>query len=240
MANTRNPTWQRDELILALDLYFRCPPTKCSKESKEVIQLSELLNRLPIHGVKSEGNKFRNPNGVYMKLCNFLRFDPSYPGKGLRAGGKEEESVWYEFSSDHALLRKTAAAIAQGSHTTVGRLQDENDSDELSFPEGKILYRIHRTRERNVKLVRKAKELAMKTGLLSCQVCNFNFENEYGDIGKGFIECHHTVPVSEYQSKQETKLKDLSLVCSNCHKMLHRRRPWLSVHELSELIKGRK
>ena len=48
-------------------------------------------------------------------------------------------------------------------------------------------------------------------------------------------ECHHTVPVSEYGSGARTQLRDLALVCANCHRMLHRRRPWLTIDELLRL-----
>ena len=54
----------------------------------------------------------------------------------------------------------------------------------------------------------------------------------YGDLGEGFIECHHKVPVSELKPGAKTKLSDLAVLCANCHRMLHRRRPWLSVDEL--------
>jgi 5-methylcytosine-specific restriction protein A len=45
----RNPPWQRDELILAPDLYFRHRPDTISKQHPDVAVLSELLNALPIH-----------------------------------------------------------------------------------------------------------------------------------------------------------------------------------------------
>ena len=35
----RNPKWTRDELILALDFYFRCPPLKTSKDNHEIVEL---------------------------------------------------------------------------------------------------------------------------------------------------------------------------------------------------------
>ncbi len=44
-------------------------------------------------------------------------------------------------------------------------------------------------------------------------------------IGSDFIEGHHTVPISELKGEVKTKVKDVALVCSNCHRMLHRRRP---------------
>src|SRR5438552_1563373 len=97
----RNPTWQRDELILALELYFEHRPDHISKNHSAVVALSKLLNALPIHANRPDAARFRNANGVYMKLCNFLRFDESYkPRRGLRGGGADEEIVWRQFVED--------------------------------------------------------------------------------------------------------------------------------------------
>ena len=80
----RNPAWTRDELILALDFYVRYSPKIPEKTSSEIAGFSNLLNNLAgqISGYKNE--KFRNANGVYMKLMNFRRFDPNVSGKGLQ------------------------------------------------------------------------------------------------------------------------------------------------------------
>ena len=75
---------------------------------------------------------------------------------------------------------------------------------------------------------------------LKCNVCNFDFYETYGELGKGFIECHQTIPVSEYVNSRNTNAKDLVLVCSNCHRMLHRRRPWLTIDELASLLNKRR
>jgi 5-methylcytosine-specific restriction enzyme A len=56
----------------------------------------------------------------------------------------------------------------------------------------------------------------------------------YGEIGSGFIECHHNKPISELTGEQKSKLSDLSIVCSNCHKMIHRSKPLLVVDELKK------
>jgi 5-methylcytosine-specific restriction protein A len=96
----RNPVWTDDELILALDLYVRLNPAHTSDSNPAIIELSNVLNSLPIHAEALRGEKFRNPSGVYMKLCNFLRFDPGYTGKGLVAGGKREKLVWDTYYSD--------------------------------------------------------------------------------------------------------------------------------------------
>ena len=151
-SKQRNPPWQRDELILALDLYFRHPPKTVSQTHPAVVALSELLNALPIHANRPDGDRFRNPNGVYMKLGNFLRFDPDYTGAGLSRGGKLEEEIWREFASNREELHSLAEAIAAG-YSTVGNDVQLDDEEENQFPEGRVLYRLHRQRERNANLV---------------------------------------------------------------------------------------
>ncbi len=111
-----------------------------------------------------------------------------------------------------------------------------NEDDESAFPEGSEKYVLHRIRERDSAITRKAKrERLAHTGKLACDVCDFDFLIEYGEHGDGFIEAHHTVPVAKLDGHQKTKIKDLALVCSNCHRMLHRGDPLLSVEQLRQL-----
>ena len=70
--------WTRDELMLALELYFLGPNAHGTATEAQVIELSGVLNRLPLHPRDEREKHFRNPNGVGMKLSNFLRFDPDY------------------------------------------------------------------------------------------------------------------------------------------------------------------
>src|SRR5215210_153335 len=100
------------------------------------------------------------------------------------------------------------------------------------------MFTLHKKRERNPKLVLKAKEsFKRKHGCLFCEACRFDFAVRYGMPGEGFIEVHHDIPVSELKPGNKTKISDVSLVCSNCHRMLHRRRPWLKVEALRSLIR---
>jgi predicted HNH restriction endonuclease len=111
---------------------------------------------------------------------------------------------------------------------------DENE--EKAFPEGRVLYRRHKARERNSKIAKLAKNRRLrKTGDLACDVCGFSFSKAFGEIGVGFIEAHHTVPVSQLVGQRKTKITEIALVCSNCHRMLDRRRPWLSIKKLRTL-----
>jgi hypothetical protein len=86
---------------------------------------------------------------------------------------------------------------------------------------------------RNPQLAADAKRL----GNYTCEVCDFNFLTHYGELGKGYAECHHRNPLSErpeelWTQQLTTSLEDVAVVCANCHRMLHRRRPALSVEEL--------
>lgn len=238
LSPKRNPPWQRDELILALDLYFKHPLGTIGPDHPDVIDLSDLLNALPIHQDRPDPGKFRNPNGVYMKLGNIARFDPNYKGKGLDAGSKLDEVVWNEFSGDRQRLREVAKAIRSAvtgeptEPTVTIPLEDEE-----AFPEGKIGYRLHRQRERDRRVVELAKKRRLEQGKgLSCEACGFDFHAVYGAIGEGYIEAHHMRPISEMQPGEATKTSDLVLVCSNCHRMLHRRRPWLSTVDIQQVL----
>jgi len=79
---SRNPHWLRDELILALELYLRNPQSPPGKTSKEVIELSATLHLLGQRLGRATEGKYRNENGVYMKMMNFRRFDPSAVAEG--------------------------------------------------------------------------------------------------------------------------------------------------------------
>ncbi|MCD8018070.1 MAG: HNH endonuclease [Clostridiales bacterium] len=101
--------------------------------------------------------------------------------------------------------------------------------DDDGFPEGKMLLAKHLYRERNKTLVKRAKNQFIKShdGKLFCEACGFNFYKIYGDVGKDFIEAHHMKPVSEMREGEKTNISDLVMLCSNCHRMVHRIRPWI-------------
>jgi len=70
-----------------------------------------------------------------------------------------------------------------------------------------------------------------------CEICKFDFEKTYGEIGKNFIHVHHIKPLSEIDEKYQIKpIKDLRPVCPNCHAMLHKRKPAYSIEEIKNLI----
>jgi hypothetical protein len=86
------------------------------------------------------------------------------------------------------------------------------------------------------RVVRAKKDVVLKaTGRLACEACDLDFAERYGELGEGFIECHHTVPLGR-GSERVTSLSDLALLCPNCHRMIHRPARVLTVAELRERL----
>lgn len=110
--------------------------------------------------------------------------------------------------------------------------------EEIEFVEGREKYRLHRYKERNGKLVLLAKQKFKENDPeMKCQVCKFSFEGKYGQLGASFIEAHHVFPISQLKEETPIKIEDLAMVCSNCHRMLHVKRPWLNIDELQNILK---
>jgi 5-methylcytosine-specific restriction protein A len=153
----------------------------------------------------------------------------------MTGGGRLEAEVWAEFGHDRERLNNVANTIRK--IITGSRDMNGADVDDVEAPEGSLLAQYHRSRERARGLVLRKKEHALRSGkALACEVCDFCFATQYGERGVGFIECHHRQPLSSLSPGTTTKLADLALVCSNCHSMLHRGRPWPSVEELRRAL----
>jgi 5-methylcytosine-specific restriction endonuclease McrA len=110
-----------------------------------------------------------------------------------------------------------------------------NQRIEGLFPEGKIVERTHLARERNSRVLTIAKaNFKAKHGKLFCQACGFDFMETYGEE---YIEGHHTIPVEKMKPGHKTSPDDIAMLCANCHRMVHKRRPWLSMNQLKDLLK---
>ncbi len=97
------------------------------------------------------------------------------------------------------------------------------------FPEGGSKEITIRTYDR----CSRAREACIAHYGYKCAACGFSFENKYGELGSEYIEVHHLRPVAEEAgSHLIDPTRDLRPVCANCHRMLHRRKPVLSIEEL--------
>jgi 5-methylcytosine-specific restriction protein A len=243
-TTTRNQAWTRDELILALDLYIKTRPRNLAKNDPQIHALSKVLNSLPTAQAAKDPSKFRNPNGVSMKIYNFKRFDPNYKGAGLTRGNHLEEVVWDEFASDPERLAAVAGAIRKGAAEVSAAPKGASvvdvpiDPDE-EFQEGGVLTRLHKRRERDPKASAKKKAAVLQeTGKLQCEACGFDFAVAYGELGVGFAECHHRLPLASLGTRTGTRLGDLAILCANCHRMIHKTRPLMSVEEFKRVVVG--
>lgn len=238
----KNSVWLHDELILALDLYFKHSPSPAGKNSPEVLELSKFLQTMGRALKLGSSATYRNANGVYMKTMNFRRFDPSYIADGrvgLTKGNRDEQLVWNEFSNDHDRLSAVVFAI-RSAIDKPAYSDDIASTDELDLqeaPEGKVLTRLHRTRERSPALVKSRKKQAMKIhGRLFCEGCGFDFGEQYGASNSNIVDCHHTKPVHTLANDSKTHVSDLVLLCANCHRVVHSNKPWLSLEKLKTLV----
>ncbi|MFF6862951.1 HNH endonuclease [Streptomyces ardesiacus] len=238
----KNPDWARDEIILACQLVMTNAWKGLDANDPRVIELSGLLQLMPIHAEADRNEKFRNPNGVARKTFDIATRHPDYQGKPTNGGALDVE-VLHEFLARPAEMTEAARLIRQG--ITAGDLQalpldEDEDLDDYSAPEGRLLMSRHRRRERNKGLRKKKIAAVLKQGgTLACEACGFDFEEVYGDRGSGYIECHHVVPLHE-AGEGRTKLSDLALICANCHRMIHRQAPWPTPKELRSLVQGRR
>lgn len=103
--------------------------------------------------------------------------------------------------------------------------------------EGERLESLVKTYQRNRYLRQKAIEIKGAR----CGVCGFSFPDVYGDLGRGFAEVHHIVPLSVVGKECLTNPEvDLIVLCSNCHSMIHRKTPALSPDQLLDAINSLK
>jgi hypothetical protein len=131
--------------------------------------------------------------------------------------------------------------VRQDEETFSSESVDTLDEDLLEVVEGneRLMLKLHKVVERNHKVIKQKKEIAIRNGTLFCEVCGFNFGNIYDSLGVGFIECHHKIPISK-GGIVKTTIHDLALVCSNCHRMLHRKNKlgvYYSLDELKEIVR---
>lgn len=150
----------------------------------------------------------------------------------VKKGWSGQNSVFYpdNHKSNEELMELVSALKKLMKINTIQSDQFEKTWD----TEGKIKLRYHKRKERSSKLVKVFKESLTN---YSCIICNFSFEDVYGNIGEKYIEAHHIIPISSLKKETKISVTDLAPVCSNCHRMLHRKNPPISIKTMRNLIK---
>ncbi|MFD2112017.1 HNH endonuclease [Thiorhodococcus fuscus] len=114
------------------------------------------------------------------------------------------------------------ATIDSGRYRSKEKNEIEaEDSNPFAF-EGERKLELHMAVERDKKLRnQKVKEFLDKNEKIFCELCGFQFTQNYPWLTKDIIEVHHIIPLSKLSGKTKITLNDLMLLCSNCHLAIH-------------------
>lgn len=171
-------------------------------------------------------------------LNEWNKFYESYVDLGFKKKEKLEKIDWVWLVQDfHLFVYREILGLYKKKDEKI-IIKEEIEPIGI---EGASKLATHMRYERNTSLIRKIKEQALSENrMLSCEVCGFSFIEAYGEIGEGFIEAHHINPLHEREGETVTKKEDIALICSNCHRMLHRKEgeKYLSIEELKNRLKS--
>lgn len=223
--------WTRDEIVLACALVYENDWRGLRAWQLPVRKLSALLreNAAGGHGIAEPA--YRSVNSVQRKTFDLATRHPDYRGKPTK-GGRGDREVLKQFLADPERMLAEAVEITELMRTDQLGVSDPTSQ----ASEGDVLMRLHKTRERNPALRRaKIREATSGGRSLRCEVCRFDFEAMYGQIGAGYIEVHHVLPLHA-SGPTISRLRDLSLLCANCHRIVHRSRNWITPSHLLELL----
>jgi 5-methylcytosine-specific restriction protein A len=213
-----NPHWNREETILALDLYFRLGPKLLGKNAEAVSELSEFLRKLPYHQAARKNSTFRNIDGVGFKLQNLRN---ALTGEGLSNTSKTDRKVTEEFGDDSREVARLAQLIR--SSTQFLDVDDYQLPDDIEdeYYEGKTAFALHRKTERS-KGLRRDLLSKRKDAELKCAICDLSRPDLERPLHEALFEVHHVFPLSEVDGQTKTKLRDVELLCASCHRGIHK------------------
>jgi 5-methylcytosine-specific restriction protein A len=151
------------------------------------------------------------------------------------------ESMTPESSVEHGLLNEIEAHLLEVAISVVVVLLPRpinsysNPDEVIGFPEGateSVLVNRYERDPRN-------RAAAIAIHGYRCLACDFDFKSRYGELGQEFIIVHHVVPVSQIGPDYVVNPAiDLVTLCANCHAMIHRQDPPLSLNQLREIVQG--
>jgi len=144
-----------------------------------------------------------------------------------------ESSIQYGLVNEQEenLLRFAVSLIA--SVLPIEKIVFRHADEVIGYPEGAVSKVFVNRYERDPRNRRNAIDIHGHI----CLACGFNFQAKYGELGEEYIVVHHTVPVSKMGNDYVVDpAKDLVTLCANCHAMVHRQEPPLSVEELRRIL----
>ena len=219
-----NANFTRDEIILSLDTYYNTDWKNLTEESSQMQELSELLQKLPIHAEKNRQENFRPPKGILRQIglfrsgCHTGRRDPNI--------SKLFFDVAFDFEDDKDRLHKTAMAIKRN----IPYFESEFGAnyENSSFPEGGLLEHLHRKIEN-----RDGNKLIAND---RCEICGLNSGSIY-TLRENLIQLHLLVDPCELDGEKHYGEKDFISLCPNCHAVMHKIRPWKDRNAIKSILK---
>jgi hypothetical protein len=127
-----------------------------------------------------------------------------------------------------ARLKSRGEAVAGGTSSMHAAAQL------TEVEEGKLVEAVRRFRQRNQKIIAQKWEKAGEHP--ACEACGFRFRERYGNDFPELLEAHHRNPLSENETTTVTKTSDLALLCPNCHRASHSRKPPIGLAALKKLV----
>jgi len=174
--------------------------------------------------LKSSKSTSHRPKG-YEKTCSYSK---TYSIAKLPS----EEELLFDLNKmlEFYLLLTSRGGI---DADLIGDDYSPENFDKLDLSE-KRKYKYHRTLERKSGNTKKVKE---RRGY-NCEACGMNFEKRYGEVGKNFIEAHHLIPMHTLPEGETVKfdIDDFRVLCSNCHRMVHKKNPPYTIEEIIKKI----
>ena len=223
-----NPSWTRDEVILGIDVALNHSQESITPKSSFIIELSKLLNNLPIIPKEKRDSSFRNPVGVSGMLNKFLSM-LAKPNQKFPVG-----KLFFDVYDDYYpnLLQLSATTDSIRRNYLIIR---NNPSYILFsipyFKEGIVLSVIHTLDDK--KYVNKETDLAK-----SCDICGINPENIYStEQSSFFLQSHYCIDPINYYPGDELKPCNYIKVCPNCHEILHLFRPWRTQETIETILR---
>ena len=107
------------------------------------------------------------------------------------------------------------------------------DIHDAEAAEGAQRLVLHLQRERSRAVVSAKKKQAAS---LNCEVCGFSFARAYGDLAGDYCEVHHLLPLSAVEEATKTRMKDLAILCANCHRVVHLRNPPYTLDDVRSML----
>lgn len=128
-------------------------------------------------------------------------------------------------------IRRSGYTIPQSDVPAIRRLWSLASAGYVGPDDGEVPGTYEEGETSNVRVNRYERNRAARAACIAangdvCLACGFDFRQVYGQMGDGYVQVHHVVPISQIGKRYTLDpVNDLVPLCANCHVMAHRQRP---------------